>query len=258
MVTNTPATGSVKPFQPLGEHYGSQHPWINGNGPIYYHPNRLFVDSICQNRKSRGIDQTKTEKGSLSPPYFAIIFAEGCTPFRQRLHLRWWVKRFFSPSRMPAWAFFVLSRLKRTKEMNRSKRDSNPRYKFVIHSISNRALSATQTLLHEVFKESNKNWVLSSHYLENFYCFVLQSVYHTESLLRKSEYFPRLQESRERGFSLARSETRKESKTCLFLLPKRRSRKKRLVSFLSPKALLRTKKRDSKWIYAKRDPKGEN
>ena len=45
--TTTPATGSVKPFQPLGEHYGSEHPWINGNGPIYYHPNRFFVNFIC-------------------------------------------------------------------------------------------------------------------------------------------------------------------------------------------------------------------
>ena len=91
---------------------------------------------------------------------------------------------------MVAWAFLFLSRLERAKETTRSKRDSNPRYKFVIHSISNRALSATQTLLHEVFKEWNKNWVLSSHYLENFYCFAFHSVYHTKSLLRKSEYFP--------------------------------------------------------------------
>ena len=97
-------------------------------------------------------------------------------------------KRFFSYNRMAAWAFLFLSRLERAKETTRSKRDSNPRYKFVIHSISNRALSATQTLLHEVFKEWNKNWVLSSHYLENFYCFAFRSVYHTKSLLRKSEY----------------------------------------------------------------------
>jgi hypothetical protein len=82
MVINTPATGSVKPFQPLGEHYGSQHPWINGNGPIYYHPNRLFVDSICQDCESTGIDRTKTEKRSLSPLPFAIIFGEARTPQR--------------------------------------------------------------------------------------------------------------------------------------------------------------------------------
>ncbi len=111
--------------------------------------------------------------------------------------------------------------VERTKEMNRSKRDSNPRYKFVIHSISNRALSATQTLLHKVFKEWNKNWVLSHHYLEIFSCFVFDSVYHTESLLRKREYYTLCNRvGREASLFLSPNTKREGSKTCLFPSPK--------------------------------------
>ena len=39
--------GSVKPFSTHGEHHGSQYPWINGNGPIHYHSNRLSLNSVC-------------------------------------------------------------------------------------------------------------------------------------------------------------------------------------------------------------------
>ena len=39
--------GSVKPFSTHGEHHGSQYSWINGNGPIHYHSNRLSLNFVC-------------------------------------------------------------------------------------------------------------------------------------------------------------------------------------------------------------------
>lgn len=84
MVKNTPAEGCVNPFQTHGEHHGSQYPWINGNGSIYYHSNRLPVDFICQDGESRGLNQRKegaNKEGGWKGSFLFHRYDGGVAPF---------------------------------------------------------------------------------------------------------------------------------------------------------------------------------